>query len=69
MRVGRLIELLALLGLGVVPVVRALPSSVGVLTPIPLQLGLGHPEPGGPAHQKTTRGPADLLGVPHKESR
>ena len=43
--------------------------SVGVLTPIPLRLGLGRPGPGGPAHQKMTRGLADLLEVPHKESR
>jgi hypothetical protein len=41
--------------------------AVGVLTPIPLWLGLGWPRPEGPAHQKTTRGLVDLLGVPRKE--
>ena len=44
-------------------------TSCGVLTPIPLRLSLGRSRPGGPAHQKTMRGPADLLGVPRKESR
>ena len=29
--------------------------AVGVLTPIPLRLGLGQPRSGGSAHQKTTR--------------
>ena len=43
--------------------------AVGVLTPIPLRLGLGRPGPGGLAQQETTRGPIDLLGVPRKESR
>ena len=45
------------------------PHSVGVLTPIPLQLGLGRPSPGGPVHWKMMRGSVDLLGVPRKESR
>ena len=43
--------------------------AVGVLTPIPLRLGLGRPGLGGSVHQKTTRDPADLLEVPRKESR
>jgi hypothetical protein len=43
--------------------------AVGVLTPIPLWLDLGWPRPVGPAHQKTTRGPVDLLGVPRKEEK
>ena len=43
--------------------------AVGVLTPIPLRLGLGRPGSVGPVHQKTMRGPANLFGVPHKESR
>ena len=43
--------------------------AVGVLTPIPLQLGLGRPRSEGPVHLKTTHGPANLFGVPHKESR
>ena len=42
---------------------------VGVLTPIPLRLGLGRPGSVGPVHQKTTCGPANLFGVPRKESR
>ena len=42
---------------------------VGVLTPIPLQLGLGWPRSEGPVHQKTTRGLANLFGVPRKELR
>jgi hypothetical protein len=42
---------------------------VGVLTPIPLRLGLGWPRPEGPAHQKMTRGLVDLLGVPRKEEK
>jgi hypothetical protein len=42
---------------------------VGVLTPIPLRLDLGWPIPEGPAHQKMTRGPVDLLGVPRKEGK
>jgi hypothetical protein len=46
--------------------VRAM-LDVGVLTPIPLWLDLGWPRPLGPVHQKTTRGPVDLLGVPCKE--
>ena len=40
--------------------------AVGVLTPIPLRLGLGWNESVGPVHQKTTRGPANLFGVPRK---
>jgi len=44
-------------------------GGVGVLTPIPLRLGLGRPGSVGPVHQKTTRGPANLIGVPRKESR
>jgi hypothetical protein len=44
-------------------------SIVGVLTPIPLWLDLGWPRSVGPAHQKTTRGPVDLLGVPRKEEK
>jgi hypothetical protein len=40
---------------------------VGVLTPITLWLDLGWPRPVGLAHQKTIRGPVDLLGVPRKE--
>jgi hypothetical protein len=43
--------------------------TVGVLTPIPLWLDLGWPRAVGPAHQKTTRGPVDLLSVPHKEEK
>ena len=43
--------------------------AVGVLTPIPLRLGLGRPRSEGPVHLKMTRGPANLFGVPHKESR
>ena len=43
--------------------------AVGVLTPIPLRLGLGRPRSEGPVHQRTTRGPANLFGVPRKESR
>ena len=43
--------------------------AMGVLTPIPLRLGLGRPSSEGLVHQKTTRGPANLFGVPHKESR
>ena len=43
--------------------------AVGVLTPIPLRLGLGRPGSVGPVHQKMTRGPANLFGVPRKESR
>jgi hypothetical protein len=43
--------------------------AMGVLTPIPLRLDLGWPRPEGPAHQKMTRGPVDLLGVPHKEGK
>jgi hypothetical protein len=43
--------------------------AVGVLTPIPLWLDLGWPRPVGPAHQKTTRGLVDLLGVLHKEGK
>ena len=43
--------------------------AVGVLTPIPLRLGLGRPGLGGLAQQETTRGPVNLLGVPRKESR
>ena len=43
--------------------------AVGVLTPIPLRLSLGQPGSVGPVHQKTTRGPANLFGVPRKESR
>jgi hypothetical protein len=42
---------------------------VGVLTPIPLRLDLGWPRPEGPAHQKMTRGPVDLLGVPRREGK
>ena len=43
--------------------------TVGVLTPIPLRLGLGRPGSGGPVHWKTTCGPANLFGVPRKESK
>ena len=43
--------------------------AVGVLTPIPLRLGLGWPRSEGPVYQKTTRGLANLFGVPRKESR
>jgi hypothetical protein len=43
--------------------------AVGVLTPIPLRLDLGWPRPEGLAHQKMTRGPVDLLGVPRKEGK
>ena len=43
--------------------------AVGVLTPIPLRLGLGRPGSVGPVHQKTMRGPVNLIGVPRKESR
>jgi hypothetical protein len=43
--------------------------AVGVLTPIPLWLDLGWPRPVGLAHQKMTRGPVDLLGVPRKEGK
>ena len=42
---------------------------VRVLTPIPLRLGLGWPGSVGSVNQKTTRGPANLFGVPRKESR
>jgi hypothetical protein len=44
-------------------------ADVGVLTPIPLWLDLGWPRPEGLAHQKITRGPVDLLGVPRKEGK
>jgi hypothetical protein len=43
--------------------------AVGVLTPIPLRLDLGCPRLEGPAHQKTTRGLVDLLGIPRKEGK
>jgi hypothetical protein len=43
--------------------------AVGVLTPIPLRLHLGWPRPEGPAHQKMTHGPVNLLGVPRKEGK
>jgi hypothetical protein len=43
--------------------------AVGVLAPIPLWLDLGWPRPVGSAHQKTTRGPVDPLGVPRKEGQ
>ena len=43
--------------------------AVGVLTPIPLRLGLGQPRLEGLVHQKMTHGPANLFGVPRKESR
>jgi hypothetical protein len=43
--------------------------AMGILTPIPLWLDLGWPRPVGPAHQKTTCGPVNLLGVPHKEGK
>jgi hypothetical protein len=42
---------------------------MGVLTPIPLRLDLGWPRLEGLAHQKITRGPVDLLGVPCKEGK
>jgi hypothetical protein len=42
---------------------------VGVLTPIPLRLDLGWSRPEGPAHQKMTCGPVNLLGVPRKEGK
>jgi hypothetical protein len=42
---------------------------VGVLTPIPLWLDLGWPRPVGLAHQKTTRGLVNLLGIPRKEGK
>jgi hypothetical protein len=40
--------------------------AMGVLTPIPLRLDLGWPRLEGSAHQKITRVPVDLLGVPRK---
>jgi hypothetical protein len=40
--------------------------AVEVLTPIPLWLNLGWPRPEGPAHQKMTRGPVNLLDVPRR---
>jgi hypothetical protein len=43
--------------------------AMGVLTPIPLWLDLDGSRPVGLAHQKTTRGPVDLLGVPRKEGK
>jgi hypothetical protein len=43
--------------------------AMGVLTHIPLRLDLGWPRLEGPAHQKMTRGPVDLLGVPRKEGK
>jgi hypothetical protein len=43
--------------------------AAGVLTPIPLWLDLGGSRPVGSAHQKTTRGPVDLLGIPRKEGK
>jgi hypothetical protein len=43
--------------------------AMGVLTRIPLWLDLGWPRPVGLAHQKTTHGPVNLLGVPHKEEK
>ena len=43
--------------------------TVGVLTPIPLRLSLGRPGSVCPIHQKTMHGPANLFGVPRKESR
>jgi hypothetical protein len=43
--------------------------AVGVLTPILLQLDLDWLRPVGLAHQRTTRGPVDLLGVPRKEGK
>jgi hypothetical protein len=42
---------------------------VGVLTPIPLWLNLGWSKPVALAHQKMTRGPVNLLGVPLKEGK
>ena len=47
----------------------ALGLAMGVLTPIPLRLRLGQPRSVGSIHQKTTHGPANLFGVPRKESR
>jgi hypothetical protein len=44
-------------------------DDVGVLTPILLWLDLGWLGPVSLAHQKTTRGPVDLLGVPRKEGK
>jgi hypothetical protein len=43
--------------------------TVGVSTPIPLWLGFSWPRPVGPAHQKTTLGPVDLLGISRKEGK
>jgi hypothetical protein len=43
--------------------------TVGVLTPIPLWQELDWPRPVGLAHQKTTCGPVNLLGVPRKEGK
>ena len=43
--------------------------AMGVLTPIPLRLGLGWPRSEALVHQRTTRGLASLFGVPRKESR
>jgi hypothetical protein len=43
--------------------------AVGLLTPIPLWLDLGWPRLVGLAHQKTTCGPVDLLGIPRKEGK
>jgi hypothetical protein len=43
--------------------------AMGVLTPIPLRLDLGWLRLVGLAHQKTTRGPVDLLGIPRKERK
>ena len=44
-------------------------QTMGVLTPIPLWLGLGRPGLGGLVHWKMTHGLANLLRVPRKESR
>jgi hypothetical protein len=44
-------------------------QAMGVLTPIPLCLDLDKPRPEGPAHQKMTCGPVDLLSVPCKEEK
>jgi hypothetical protein len=42
---------------------------MGVLTPIPLRLDLGWSRLVGLAHQKTTHGLVDLIGVPRKKGK
>ena len=50
------------------PMALAMAAAVGVLTPIPLRLGLDRPGSVCLVHQKTTRVLTNLIGVPRKES-